>query len=172
MNSLLSQINNTSGLIWGNTLVGGGCLCPWQQNKQSPSVHVLTDMQCHRGAKDNTSMLLCPWSPPALLSAVSTCGWQAATTSCQRSEMTIRVHSEASEMMTQRDKVSWSPDCPSASGEQWSISSCPLDLRRRWAVTGLLCLASIWPPVSESRPIRCLLPLHCLCWKTKTPCTI
>lgn len=49
------------------------------------------------------------------------------------------------------------------SAEQWSISSCPLYLRCHWAVTDLVCLVSIWLPVTGSCPVLCLLPRLCLC---------
>lgn len=61
--------------------------------------------------------------------------------------MTIGVHSQASVMSTQRDKVSWSTAGPSASGEQSSISSCPLYVCCLRAVTELVCLVNIWPAV-------------------------
>lgn len=38
---------------------------------------------------------------------------------------------------------------PSASGEQWSISSYTLYLRCHWAVTRPVCLGNIWPPVRK-----------------------
>lgn len=131
---------------------------------------MLTDMQCYCGVIDNTSVWFCPRSPP--FHFVN--GGYLWVKSCnhilpQQPEMTTSGLSEASEMMTQRDKVSWSLGSPSASREQWSISSCTLYLRCRLAGTELVCLASIWPPVTERRPVWCLLPLHCLCWKTKTP---
>lgn len=53
-------------------------------------------------------------------------------------------------VMTNRDKVSWSPTSPSASREQWSIFSSSLCLHCHWVVTGLVCLCNIWLPVTET----------------------
>lgn len=82
--------------------------CPEEKNK-------------HRQAWSVTVMLettpLC--RPPLLLWVVGTWGWQAVTTSRRWSEMTISVHSEASEMMTQRDKVSWIMITPSQCFSLW-----------------------------------------------------
>ncbi|KAK1898295.1 1-acyl-sn-glycerol-3-phosphate acyltransferase alpha [Dissostichus eleginoides] len=64
-------------------------------------------MQCYCGVKDNTSVWFCPCSPP--FHFVN--GGYLWVKSCnhilpQQPEMTTSGHSEASEMMTQRDKAS------------------------------------------------------------------
>lgn len=136
---LLSHIYGTTGSLLGIMLLAGSCLCLLPQN-QHQSLHLLTDLQCCAGAKGNTSVLLCPWNP-------SLSFWEAVNTYCLWPELTISGHSQALEMMSQRDKVSRSLAGP---GEQWSISFCPVCLRCRWAVTALLCLVSIWPPVKAA----------------------
>lgn len=136
-------------------------------NMRSPQSTCWQTCSPNRGVKDNTSVLLCPWSNPPLL-MVATYGSEAETTSCQWPGWPPVSIQRPQFLMTQSDEVPWSSSSSSAPGEQWSISFCPLYLRCHWAVTKLVCLASIWPPETESRPAWCLLPLHCVCWKAKT----
>lgn len=114
---------------------------------------MLTDLQCDRGAKLNTSMLSSPWTPPSTL-------WGSVG---KKSKGTLPLAQDVHQ-------------CPfrglrndDSAGQSATIPAQPSLLFSVFAGTELVCLASIWPPVTESRLIWCLLPLHCPCWKANTP---
>lgn len=64
MTLLLSQINNTLGLTWGNRLVGYSCLCPQQQNKHGLFQWVTCWQRCSATVVLETA-LLCYCTPGA-----------------------------------------------------------------------------------------------------------
>lgn len=146
MNRLLSQTSSTLGPMWGTHHSGR-----WQlfvpaaaEQTQSPAVHMLTDMQLYCGAKDNTSVLLCPWSPPG---SFVKGGWKPVTTSCPRWP-SVFIH---------RPQKWWlrGTRChdPQAAHQPLQNNGASLLALCVYAVTGLLCLASIWSAVTESRLI-------------------
>lgn len=111
---------------------------------------------CRCGAKDNTSVLSCPCGhPPALLFTVVIYvkKWKSRPAGDLRWP-SVPIKKKATKIMIRRDEISHNTSViPSACVEQWSISSYPLYLCSRWAVTELLCLDSIWPP--ETGAGRC-----------------
>lgn len=81
---------------------------------------------------------------------ITSCWWPEVTWG----DLQCPLKKKATEIMIRRDEISHNTSViPSACVEQWSISSYPLYLCSRWAVTELLCLDSIWPP--ETGAGRC-----------------
>ena len=78
MNGLLSLINNSFRIYVGQQAGWWQLFVPKAaEQTHSPTVHMLTDVPCYRGAKDNTSVLLCPWSgavPQLFCKRWGTCG--------------------------------------------------------------------------------------------------
>lgn len=166
MNRMLSQINNT--LCGAACWFGGSCLGPRQQN-----THNLLQSTCWQTCSPSMALKTTPQCCYTLgfpgsfvnggYSWVKSCNHILARDDHQCSFRGHRNDDSEGQGVT----IPGQPFSPWRTMEHLflpSVFTLSLGCDRAG-----VCLASIWPPVTESRPIWCLLPLYCLCWKTKTP---
>lgn len=150
-------------------LVEVSYLCPQQESKHSiPQSTCWQTLQCYCGVKDNTSVLLCPRSPPVFRQPWVLGGWKAPTASCQWLVVTISVYWEAPNWWLRGARCH---DLLPALKPLGNNGASLLALRI-YAVIGLWqgwCVCAAYGFQWQRKVIGCLLPLLHLRWKNKTP---